>query len=190
MDQVNSLTHAILGISSQTNLIALNASVEAARAGEAGKGFAVVAEEIRQLAASSNDTASRIQKVNAAVTHAVYNLSENAQNLVNYIEESIMKEFLSFVASGQQYQNDAAYIRRVMAEFNAGTDRLKCSMAEIVASIETITKVIDEGASGISGVAGSTQHLVEDMTEITSRMDINHKVVAELEKETITFSNL
>lgn len=71
VDQVNSLTHAILEISSQTNLIALNASVEAARAGEAGKGFAVVAEEIRQLAASSSEAANHIQKVNATVTHAV-----------------------------------------------------------------------------------------------------------------------
>ncbi len=190
VDQVDSLTHAILGIASQTNLIALNASVEAARAGEAGKGFAVVAEEIRQLSASSSETANRIQKVNATVTQAVYNLSENAQNLVNYIEDSILKEFLSFVASGQQYQNDAAYIRQAMSEFNANTDRLKASMNEIVTSIETITKAIDDGASGISGVAGSAQHLVTDMTEITNRMDVNHKVACELEQETITFANL
>ncbi len=190
VNQVNSLTHAILEIASQTNIIALNASVEAARAGEAGKGFAVVASEIRQLAASSSDTANRIQTINAAVTHAVYNLSENAQNLVNYIEEAILKEFLSFVASGQQYQSDAAYIRQVMADFNANTDRLKSSMTEIVASIDTITKAIDDGASGISGVAGSTKRLVADMTEITNRMDVNHKVAAELEKETIAFANL
>ncbi len=190
VDQVNNLTHDILGISSQTNIIALNASVEAARAGEAGKGFAVVASEIRQLAASSSETANRIQEVNATVTHAVYNLSENAQNLIDYIEESVLKEFLSFVASGRQYQNDAAYIRRAMDEFNANTGRLKASMAEIVNSIEMITKAIDDGASGISGVAGRTQHLVADMTEITSRMDVNHTVASELEKETITFANL
>ena len=164
VDQVNSLTHDILEISSQTNLIALNASVEAARAGEAGKGFAVVAEEIRQLAASSSETANRIQKVNTTVTHAVYNLSESSQNLVNYIEESILKEFLSFVACGQQYQNDAAYIRQTMDAFNGSTERLKSSMAEIVASIETITKAIDDGALGISGVAGSAQNLVTDMS--------------------------
>lgn len=190
VDQVNSLTHAILEISAQTNLIALNASVEAARAGEAGKGFAVVAEEIRQLASSSSETANRIQKVNATVTNAVYNLSENSQSLVNYIEESVLKEFLSFVACGQQYQEDAAYIRQTMAAFNTNTDHLKSSMAEIVVSIDTITKAIDDGVSDISGVAGSAQHLVTDMTEITNRMDINHKVAVELEEETITFANL
>lgn len=190
VDQVNSLTHDILAIASQTNLIALNASIEAARAGEAGRGFAVVADEIRQLAASSSETANRIQEINATVTHAVYNLSGNAQNLIDYIEESILKEFLSFVSSGRQYQDDAAYIRQAMDEFNANTGRLKISMTEIAGSIDAITKAIDDSASGILGIAGSAQHLVADMTEITDRMDVNHKVAAELEKETVTFANL
>lgn len=190
VDQVNLLTHDILEIASKTNLIALNAAVEAARAGEAGRGFAVVADEIRQLAASSSETANHIQEVNNTVTHAVYNLSENAQNLVTYIEESILKEFLSFVASGQQYQEDAAYIRETMDSFNTSTRVLKSSMAEIVDAIETITTAIDEGAAGVSGVADSTQRLVTDMTEITKRMDTNHKVASELEKETVTFANL
>ena len=149
-----------------------------------------MAEEIRQLAASSSETANHIQEVNNTVTHAVYNLSENAQNLVTYIEESILKEFLSFVASGQQYQEDAAYIRETMDSFNTSTRVLKSSMAEIVDAIATITTAIDEGAAGVSGVADSTQRLVTDMTEITKRMDTNHKVASELEKETVTFANL
>ena len=86
--------------------------------------------------------------------------------------------------------DDAAYIRQTMDSFNASTRGLKSSMAEIVDAIETITTAIDEGAAGISGVADSTQRLVADMTEITKRMDTNHKVASELEKETTTFSNL
>ena len=91
--QVTSLTDEILNISSQTNLLALNASIEAARAGEAGKGFAVVADEIRGLADSSRETANRIQQINSVVVAAVNNLSDNANELVGYIQNAILPEF-------------------------------------------------------------------------------------------------
>ncbi|MBQ3028675.1 MAG: hypothetical protein IJD26_06300, partial [Lachnospiraceae bacterium] len=58
--EVESITNAILTISSQTNLLALNASIEAARAGEAGKGFAVVADEIRKLSEDTRESANQI----------------------------------------------------------------------------------------------------------------------------------
>lgn len=190
VDEVNSLTNEILQIAFTTNLIALNASIEAARAGKAGKGFAVVAEQVRQLADSSSKTANRIQEMNGIVTSAVYNLSENAKNLVDYMNESILTEFQAFVHSGSQYKTDAAYIEHAMDEFNDKTARLRTSMTEIAESIGTITKSIDEGASGIAGVADSTQNLVENMADITERMDINLETAGELKKETVVFDNL
>lgn len=190
VDQINSLTGEILSIAQQTQLIALNASVEAARAGKAGKGFAVVAEEVRDLANSSHEAANRIQEINSVVTDAVYNLSDNAQQLVAYMGESVLAEFQAFVQSGSQYKEDAAYIRRSMAEFHERTSRLKRSMAGIADSINTITAAVNEGASGISGVAGNTRQLAGDMEDITQRMGVNQKVVKELEKETMVFDNL
>ena len=190
VDQVNGLTDEILKISQTTHLIALNATVEAANAGAAGKGFGMVAREIRQLADSSSDAANRIQKINSVVTSAVYNLSQNAQNLVDYMNSSILTEFREFVRSGKQYQEDAAYIKQSMDNFKERTEHLRGSMSGIVESIGAITTVIGEGASGITGVADSTRSLVIDMEDITQRMGVNQAIVGELKEETVVFDNL
>ncbi|MDE7429521.1 MAG: methyl-accepting chemotaxis protein [Lachnospiraceae bacterium] len=189
VEQVNGLTNDILSISSQTNLLALNASIEAARAGEAGKGFAVVAEEIRQLADSSRETANRIQEINGVVIHAVHNLADNANNLVEYMKESILPEFDNFVKSGAQYRENATYIESVMNGFTVKTDSLKSAVDEIAASIGTITTAIDEGARGVTGAAESTQVLVMDMENISNRMDESQEIAAALQKETNVFKN-
>lgn len=190
VDQIKTLTGEILAIAQQTRLIALNASVEAANAGAAGKGFAVVAGEVRSLAHSSQETANRIQEINGVVTTAVYNLSGHAQNLIDYMNQSVLTEFQAFVQSGSRYKEDAAYIRRTMDEFYERTERLKNSMSGIADSIRTITKAIDEGAGGITGVAGNTRNLADDMEDIARRMGINQAVVEELEKKTAVFDNL
>lgn len=189
VEQVNGLTNDILNISSQTNLLALNASIEAARAGDAGKGFAVVADEIRQLAESSRGTANRIQEINKVVTNAVNNLAGNANNLVEYMTNSILPEFENFVSSGEQYRDNATYIESVMNEFTTKTDDLKQSVDKIALSIGTITDAISEGARGVTGAAESTQVLVEDMENIGNRMEENQQIAEALQKETDIFKN-
>ena len=190
VDQIKSLTSDILEICSTITLIALNASLEAARAGEAGKGFAAVAAEIQKLAASSRQTANKIQETNVVVTKAVYNLSENAHNLVEYLNHSILTEFQAFVQIGSQYQNDAAYVEHAMDTYNEKVNGLHAAIAEIVEAIGTITNAIDGGVVGITGVADSTQSLVGDMADIAGRMGINQEVVSELNKEMEELTNL
>ena len=190
VNQVNSLTDDILNIASQTNLLALNASIEAARAGDAGRGFAVVATEISQLAAASQEAANRIQQINSVVTQAVHNLADNANGLVQYMNESILPEFEEFVTAGREYKNKATYIENVMNEFESKTDSLKNTMVEIQKSINTIAHAIEEGAKGVSNAADSTQVLVTDMENISNRMDENFEIATDLKKETAIFTKI
>ena len=188
VDQVNNLTNDILNISSQTNLLALNASIEAARAGEAGKGFAVVADEIRQLADSSRETANKIQSINSVVVAAVNNLSDNANNLVSYLQQTILPEFQTFVDGGVKYKENASYIENAMDEFVEKTDVLKKNMDEIAHSINTITTVVDDGAAGVNNAAISTQDLVEDMVNISNKMIENKGIAQNLKNSTNIFA--
>lgn len=188
VDQVNNLTNDILNISSQTNLLALNASIEAARAGEAGKGFAVVADEIRQLADSSRETANKIQSINSVVVAAVNNLSDNANNLVSYLQQTIFPEFQTFVDGGVKYKENASYIENAMDEFVEKTDVLKKNMDEIAHSINTITTVVDDGAAGVNNAAISTQDLVEDIVNISNKMIENKSIAQNLKNSTNIFA--
>lgn len=188
--QVNSLTNDILNIASQTNLLALNASIEAAREGEAGRGFAVVASEISQLAAASQEAANNIQRINAVVTNSVNNLSDNANGLVSYINDSILPEFERFVESGVEYNDKASFIEGTMTDFKEKTDSLKQSMLEISSSINTISHAINEGVNGVVSAADSTQLIVEDMDNISHKMDENYEIADSLKKETSIFIKL
>lgn len=188
--QVNSLTNDILNIASQTNLLALNASIEAARAGEAGRGFAVVASEISQLAAASQEAANNIQRINAVVTNSVTNLSDNANGLVSYINDSILPEFERFVESGVEYNDKASFIEGTMTDFKEKTDSLKQSMLEISSSINTISHAINEGVNGVVSAADSTQLIVEDMDNISHKMDENYEIADSLKKKHQSLSSL
>ena len=190
VQQVNNLTDDILNIATQTNLLSLNASIEAARAGEAGKGFAVVATEIAHLSNSSQEAANRIQEINQQVITAVENLAEQSTDLVNYMKDSILPDFESFVTAGVEYRKNATFVENAMEEFVSKTDRLNENFNEIAESIESITRAIDEGVEGVNGTANSMQTLAIEIDGVSNKMDENQQIAGSLKAETEIFVNL
>lgn len=187
VERVNELTSEILSISSQTNLLSLNASIEAARAGEAGRGFAVVADEIRQLADSSKETASNIQSINSMVIELVRELIENSNEILQYVEHTILPDYDNFVSSGKHYSDDAAHINDQMIHYAERSHEMVTMVSEMVDSMNGITDAVDEGANGVSSVADSIQTLVSEISVINSKMSENEEIAGSLQEEADRF---
>jgi transcriptional regulator with GAF, ATPase, and Fis domain len=71
----------IQGISSQTNLLGLNASIEAARAGESGKGFSVVAQEIRKLSSTSKESINKIDNIIKEISQGINGIDTGLEKI-------------------------------------------------------------------------------------------------------------
>lgn len=190
VEKVNSLTDEILSISSQTNLLSLNASIEAARAGEAGRGFAVVANEISQLANSSREAAGNIQTINNMVVKAVNELIQSSDNMVNYINENILPDYDNFVKTGRQYSDDAVRVNETVAGFNEMSGNLKQLVQNITNAVVEISSAVEESANGVTSAAMNTSDLARGIEEIASAMNDNKMVAGTLENEADRFINL
>lgn len=186
-NDIAALTEDILGIASQTNLLALNASIEAARAGAAGKGFAVVAEEIRQLAERSRDTANNIQHISGTVIGAVKRLSEDSENMLHFIDETVLEDYDKFAAVANDYQKDSTYLEEILAGFNAKAGALKENMEAMAGGIADISKAVEESTSGITMVADGSTQLVSNLASINDEVTDNKRISALLREEVDKF---
>lgn len=188
--KINEMTQEILSITSQTNLLSLNASIEAARAGEAGRGFAVVADEIRGLADSSAEAANNIQNISTLVTEAVEKLAKNAEQMLQFVDEEVMKDYDSFVGIAQQYKSDSDSVDEILNNMAANAADISQTMDGMSAGINDISTVVEDNAKGITNVADSAVALVESMVEIQRETERNQQISQKLNDEVNRFKNV
>ncbi len=190
VEKINGLTGEILDITSQTNLLSLNASIEAARAGEAGRGFAVVADEIRVLADNSAQTASNIQNISNVVISAVEKLAKNSENMLKFIDEKVMKDYDDFVGVAGQYEKDADDINEILSNVAANTNEISSTMQAMNTGIGDISVAVDENAKGVTSVAENAVSLVEAFTNIQKETESNQEISSKLTDEVNRFKKV
>lgn len=156
-NRVKEETGTIEGISSRTNLLALNASIEAARAGEAGKGFAVVADEIRNLSMGT-------QNSSASIMAALQHLEETSGKMTQSITETIRLINVMFGKIG---------------EVNQSVSDITADSTQLGDNIQIIDTAMQE-------VENSNRNMVDNMKLICDVMEITTERVANADTTTKT----
>lgn len=180
VEKINELTGTIMSISSQTSLLALNASIEAARAGEAGKGFAVVATEIGSLASQTSQAVTDINSIVQEVNVAVGNMSECLTETTAFLEDTVLQEYNEFKDVSVQYHQDASVFKESMAGVKEAIDSLGQAVNFIVDSVSGINETVHESTIGVTDIAQKTSDMVEKSAESFDTVKECHSSVDKL----------
>lgn len=150
--KINEMATQILDITSQTNLLSLNAAIEAARAGEAGKGFAVVAGEIGNLAENSSDTVNQIQALCQDANKSIDSVRECFEDIMAFMETDVSGKFREFADMASQYQVVVNDIQQVIENIQNKASVFSESAVNIRDQINNVKLASNDNERGVDDI--------------------------------------
>lgn len=154
--QIISIAKVITGISTQTNILAINASIEASRAGAAGRGFSVVAGEIKSLSEKTKTAAAEIGEIIGEVTQdiqAAVASMENNSALTRQGLDSMTKMTLS----AQQLSRSNSEISQNISEMNRVISKVAESGTSVSEKLVSVSHNIENNCNAVQQVAAAIQ---------------------------------
>ncbi|MCR8635127.1 methyl-accepting chemotaxis protein [Paenibacillus radicis (ex Xue et al. 2023)] len=180
IQEIGKFVTVIHEISTQTNLLSLNAAIEAARAGEAGRGFTVVAEEVRKLADESAGSSQQIEKLIGSIQAEMKRIGSTMRHGLNEVELGIEKtKHTQVVFHHIDEAVDHVYVG--VASVKDTIDQLIAGSQRIVSVMDVVNNVAKEGMTVSRQSTASSQEQLSSMEEIRSAADALAKLSEELQ---------
>lgn len=150
--KINEMATQILDITSQTNLLSLNASIEAARAGEAGRGFAVVAGEIGSLAESSSKTVNEIQTICEEANKSIASVRDCFEDIITFMEGDVSDKFQEFADMAKEYKDAVKDIRTAIGNIDSTSSHFIECVESIKEQVERVNVASNDNAMGVEDI--------------------------------------
>lgn len=181
VEKIGILTDSITAIADQTTLLSLNAAIEAARAGEAGRGFEIVAREIRKLAEDSNEAADQIKTITGLISDSILRLVRDTKDLVNLMEENVMKDYDSFVKDSVESRKNGISLNDSVQEIVKRSSLIEENVSSINQSMRDIVLTIEESTKATVVIAEKNMTMVESIHDINGEMNSSKESGEKLE---------